>query len=266
VNPRISAAARTSLLGLAAAFLLAPLVVTAGVSFNGSSRMSFPPEDPGLRWYAAFLSDPSWTGSVEASLLVASLAALMSMSIAFPIAYAGWRHGGRAAQAMRAFGSLPFLLPAVVIAIVFLVFWTATGHGGRLEDTVVSHGIVFAALPIATLGMGFSSIDPALVQAARTMGARDSDVLRTVVLPIVRPYVVTGLIFVFVLSLNEYIVAYMVSGFNVQTLPIKVFNNLRMGFQPTMCVGAVLFTLIGVAAFTAIAAIGDLPKLLGAKT
>ena len=38
-----------------------------------------------------------------------------------------------------------------------------------------------------------------------------------------------------------------------------------MGFQPTMCVGAVLFTLIGLAAFTLVAAVGDLPKLLGGK-
>jgi putative spermidine/putrescine transport system permease protein len=42
-----------------------------------------------------------------------------------------------------------------------------------------------------------------------------------------------------------------------------VFNNLRMGFQPTMCVGAVLFMALGVFAFSAVAAIGDLPKLLG---
>lgn len=254
-----------TLLTVAALFLMAPLVVVAGVSFNGSSRMSFPPQNPGLRWYATFFGDPAWTNSVLASLTVAVLAAVLSLSIAFPIAYAGWKHGGRLAHAVRTLGSVPFLLPSVVVAIAFLVFWTAIGHGGKLEDTVISHGVVFAALPIAMLGLGFASVDPALVQAARTMGARDGDVLRTVVLPIVRPYVISGFVFVFVLSLNEYIIAYMVAGFSVQTLPIKVFNNLRMGFQPTMCVGAVLFTLVGVAAFTLIALVGDLPKLLGGK-
>ena len=261
----IARAGRFLLLGLVAIFLLAPIVVVAGVSLNASSRMAFPPENPDFHWYGVFMADPAWTGSVRASLTVASLAALLSMSIAFPVAYIGWRYGGRAASALRMLGSLPFLLPSVVVAIVFLVFWTAIGHGGQLEDTVVSHGVVFAALPLTTLALGFASVDPALVQAARTMGARDADVLRTVVLPIVRPYVLSGIVFVFVLSLNEYIIAYMVSGFSVQTLPIKVFNNLRMGFQPTMCVGSVLFTLIGLFAFTLVAAIGDLPKLLGGK-
>ena len=89
--------------------------------------------------------------------------------------------------------------------------------------------------------------------------------LRTVIRPIVSPYILCGLIFVFILSLNEYIIAYMVAGFEVETLPIKVFNNLRMGFTPTMCVGAVLFMLLGMLGFGVIALIGNLPKLLGAR-
>jgi putative spermidine/putrescine transport system permease protein len=108
-------------------------------------------------------------------------------------------------------------------------------------------------------------VDTALLEVARTMGAREGDLFRTVVLPIILPYIVCGLVFVFILSLNEYIIAYMCAGFSVETLPINVFNNLRMGFQPTMCVGAVLSMLVGVAGFGLIAALGDLPKLLGAR-
>jgi putative spermidine/putrescine transport system permease protein len=38
-----------------------------------------------------------------------------------------------------------------------------------------------------------------------------------------------------------------------------------MGFQPTMCVGAVLFMAVGILAFSLVAASGDLPKLLGGR-
>jgi hypothetical protein len=79
--------------------------------------------------------------------------------------------------------------------------------------------------------------------------------------PIVLPYVVSGTVFVFILSLNEYIIAYLVAGFEVETLPIKVFNNLRMGFQPTMCVGAVLFMAVGTLAVSLVAASGELGQL-----
>jgi putative spermidine/putrescine transport system permease protein len=67
-----------------------------------------------------------------------------------------------------------------------------------------------------------------------------------------------------VLSLNEYIVAYMVAGFTVETLPIKIFNSLRYGYTPVMAVVAVLFVLLAALIFGLIARFGDLPKLLGA--
>ena len=250
---------------LAALFLAAPLAVVTGVSFNGSARMSFPPLDPGLRWYGVFFSDPAWVGSVEWSLLIAACAAVLATTLALPLCYAAWRHGSRLARGLSVAAVIPFTLPAVVMAILFLVFWSGLHHVGHAENTVMAHAVVFVAAPLVTIGLGLRSVDPALLEVARTMGAREGDLFRTVVLPIILPYIVCGLVFVFILSLNEYIIAYMCAGFSVETLPIKVFNNLRMGFQPTMCVGAVLFMLVGVAGFGLIAVLGDLPKLLGAS-
>jgi putative spermidine/putrescine transport system permease protein len=249
-----------------ALFLAAPLVVVTGVSFNGSARMNFPPQHVSLLWYANFFGDAGWTSAFTLSSVIAVLSSLVAISIALPLAYAVWRHRSRAAAVLQHLARISFLLPAVVVSIVFLVFWSAIDHAGHIEDTILSHAAVFVTLPLTTIGLGFQSIDPALIDAARTLGARDSEVLRTVIRPIVLPYVICGLVFVFILSLNEYIIAYMVAGFEVETLPIKVFNNLRMGFTPTMCVGAVLFMLLGIVGFGSIACIGDLPKLLGGRT
>ncbi|HWW21867.1 MAG TPA: ABC transporter permease subunit [Steroidobacteraceae bacterium] len=259
-------ALRGTFLALLALFLSAPLIVVTGVSFNGNARMNFPPQHVSVIWYGNFFSDAGWRSAFTLSLVIAALSSLVALSIALPLAYAVWRHGSRAARALQALARISFLLPSVVVSIVFLVFWSAIGHAGHIEDTILSHAVVFVTLPLTTIGLGFQSIDPALIDAARTLGARDSEVLRTVIRPILLPYAICGLVFVFILSLNEYIIAYMVAGFEVETLPIKVFNNLRMGFTPTMCVGAVLFMLLGVLGFGVIALIGDLPKLLGGRS
>lgn len=66
------------------------------------------------------------------------------------------------------------------------------------------------------------------------------------------------------LSLNEYIVAYMTVGFTLETLPIKIFNSLRYGYTPTMAAVSILFVAVAVLVFGLIARFGDLPKLLGA--
>lgn len=257
---------RNAFLALLAVFLAAPLVVVTGVSFNGTARMNFPPQNASLVWYRTFFQDPAWLAALGRSLTVAVIAATVAITIALPIAYTAWKHGSRLASGLETVARISFLLPSIVLAILFLVFWSAIGHAGRMEDTILSHAVVFSALPLATIALGFGSVDRSLIEAARTMGARESDIVRTVVRPIVQPYAVSGFLFVFILSLNEYIIAYMVAGFEVETLPIKVFNSLRMGFQPTMCVGAVLFMLLGVAALSLVALFGDLPKLLGGRS
>jgi putative spermidine/putrescine transport system permease protein len=245
-------------------FLTAPLVVVAGVSLNETRRMSFPPSPISLHWYGVFFGDSAWMAAFQTSLTIAGLAALLALLVALPLGYAIWRYGSRYANALAGLAFMPFLLPAVVVSVVYLIFWGWVGHPGKIEDTIIAHAIVFLAVPLVTVNLGFRLIDRALIEAAATLGAGEADIFRTVVLPMLLPYLVSGLVFAFVLSLNEYIIAYMVAGFSVETLPIKVFNSLRLGFEPTMCVGATLFMLVGTGAFTLIALVGDLPKLLRA--
>ncbi len=78
------------------------------------------------------------------------------------------------------------------------------------------------------------------------------------------PSIVTGFVAAFVLSLNEYIIAFMVAGFSVETLPIKIFNSLRYGFTPTIAAVSVVFTLLSVVALGILARFGGLERLLGA--
>src|SRR5690606_23356098 len=135
---------------------------------------------------------------------------------------------------------------------------------GQMIATIVSHAIFFVTLPLVTISLGLESIDRQIIEAATTMGAGEGKVFRTIVLPMVRPYLISGYAFAFVLSLNEYIVAYMVAGFTVETLPIKIFNSLRYGYTPVMAAVAVVFVAVAMLVFGLIARFGDLPKLLGA--
>ena len=96
------------------------------------------------------------------------------------------------------------------------------------------------------------------------MGANERTVLRTVVLPLILPHLISGYAFAFVLSLNEYIVAYMTVGFTMETLPIKIFNALRYGYTPTMASVSVFFVSIAGLVFALVARFSDLRKLLGA--
>ena len=131
---------------------------------------------------------------------------------------------------------------------------------------MIAHGLYLVALPLITVSLGLGPIDMEMVEAGQTMGADGRTLFTTIILPIVRPYIISGFAFAFVLSLNEYIIAFMTVGFTVETLPIKIFNALRYGYTPVMAAVAVLFVLVNVLVFGLIARYGDLPRLLGAWT
>ncbi len=255
---------RNLFMGLVMLFLALPLVVVAGVSLNGAKQLRFPPRDPSLVWYAELFQEPSWLNALGNSLLIAVSSAALALLIAFPLAWFVWRYKVGYGRLLYGLGVAPFTLPPVITALGFLVFWVSVGLYGSIIATIVSHAIFFVTLPLVMISLGLNAIDRQVLEAATTMGADEATVFRTVTLPLVRPYLISGYAFAFVLSLNEYIVAYMVAGFTVETLPIKIFNSLRYGYTPVMAVVAVLFVLLATLIFGLIARFGDLPKLLGA--
>jgi putative spermidine/putrescine transport system permease protein len=257
-------ALRVVVTAIVVAFLLGPLVVVAVVSINENRYMDFPPEGFSLSWYAQMVTDPAWRAAILRSLVIATASAALAVSIALPLAYALRTYRVRLAPVLYALGILPFMLPPVISALGAQVFWNATGHIGRIENVIVAHAIFFSTLPLITISLAMESMDPSLPEAARTMGADQRTTFRTVTLPLLVPSMVTGFAAAFVLSLNEYIIAFLVAGFSVETLPIKIFNSLRYGFTPTIAAVTVVFILIATTVFSLFAIFGNLLRFLGA--
>ncbi|MCD2185082.1 ABC transporter permease [Rhizobium sp. GN54] len=251
-------------LGLVGLFLSLPLIVVAGVSVNEKQTLAFPPQGFSLSWYGEIFTNPEWRNALLASITLAAVSAALALAIALPLSWFLWRRHAPWANIFQLLGIAPFTLPPVITALGMLTFWATTGFYGQPWTAAISHAIFFVTLPLVTLSLGFSSIDRSLVEAAATMGADDRRIFRTVVLPLILPYLVSGYAFAFVLSLNEYIVAYMTVGFTMETLPIKIFNALRYGYTPTMASVTILFVAIATLIFGLVARFGDLPKLLGA--
>lgn len=255
---------RRLLTAMVVVFLVAPLVVVAVVSINRNRYMDFPPEGFSLHWYAQLWNDVGWRDAITTSLLVAATSAALAVAIATPMAYVLRAYHIRLAPLLYSLGILPFMLPPVISALGALVFWNSVGHSGRVENIIVSHAIFFSTLPLITVSLAMEAMDPSLPEAAQTLGANPRTTFRTITLPLLVPSMISGYAAAFVLSLNEYIIAFMVSRFSVVTLPIKIVNDLRYGFTPTIAAVAVVFIAIATTTFAFFARFGNLLRFLGA--
>lgn len=257
-------ALRAIVVTLVVVFLLAPLIVIAVGSVNENRYLDFPPEGFSLSWYAELFTDPGWRTSIRYSVTIATISAALAVLIAMPLAYVLRTYRIRLSPLLYTLGILPFMLPPIISALGMQVFWLSTGHVGRIENVIVAHAIFFSTLPLVTISLAMETMDQALPEAARTLGADQRTTFRTITLPLLIPSMVTGYAAAFVLSLNEYIIAFLVAGFTVETLPVKIVNGLRYGFTPTIAAVAVVFILIAATTFTLFAIFGNLMKFLGA--
>ena len=242
----------------------APLFIVAGVSVNQRKLMFFPPRGLSLRWYEEVFTKAPWFEALTASLSIAVMAGIIALSVALPTAYCLWQHKVRYAKVLYSIGLLPFALPPVITALGMLMWWEQFGATGNYRGTALGHGVFLVTLPMVMISLGLESIDQELLEAARTMGANNTTTFRTVVLPMVAPYMVAGFAFAFVLSMNEFIISFFLGQFAVQTLPVKIFSSLRSGYTPTIASVSVMFILLAVIVFGLVARFGDLPRLLGA--
>ena len=255
---------RAIVVTLVVVFLLAPLVVIAVGSVNENRYLNFPPEGFSLSWYAELFTDPGWRTSIRYSVTIATISAALAVLIAMPLAFILRTYRIRLSPLLYTLGILPFMLPPIISALGMQVFWLSTGHVGRIENVIIAHAIFFSTLPLVTISLAMETMDQALPEAARTLGADQRTTFRTITLPLLIPSMVTGYAAAFVLSLNEYIIAFLVAGFTVETLPVKIVNGLRYGFTPTIAAVAVVFIVIAATTFTLFAIFGNLMRFLGA--
>lgn len=254
---------RTTYLWGIAILLIAPFVVVFGVSVGASKNIAFPPDALSGSWYQELLTETEWLAAIGRSLLIAVVAGIISTTLALAINYVLWRTGSGFAKLTFALGLGPFLLPPIILALGASLFWAEVGWYGRIEATIVSHGVFFVTLPLVIMARGFAALTDEVIEAAQTMGATPAQVFRTVVLPLIAPYVFTGFALVVIISVNEYLVANMISGFVVETLPIKIFNNVRYGYSPVVAAASMLFVALTVTILMVLSRITDLVALFG---
>ena len=179
------------LAGLAAlAFLYLPLLVLVVLSFN-ANRVAMVWGGLSPKWFAVALGNEDLRRTAVNSLVVATVATLVSTLLALPAALALERGGGwRGRGAGEALITLPLVAPEIVTAVATLVLFEAIGLHAGLGNVMLAHivfCIPFALLPIRARLRG---LGPELEDAARDLYAGPWRTFRLVTLPLLAPAVI----------------------------------------------------------------------------
>lgn len=223
-------------------FLMLPTLLIIPISFNGKRYLEFPPSEWSTRWYAEFLTTPSWVRptvfSVRIAAMVAPLATLLGTAGALAVVRGRLAHTGP----VRALLAAPLIVPTIVYAISVLLFFGRLGITGSTLGFVVAHtsvGIPFAFLVVAA---SLYRIDPDLELAAMSLGASRLKAVCLVTLPLLLPALVTSFIFSFLSSFDDAVISFFISGVRDKSLPRRIFEELEYSVTPAVAAVSTLLT------------------------
>lgn len=230
---------------LALVILIGPILIVLATSFTDSRSIRFPPTGFSLRWYELLLDGVrsrqihrAAGNTVQVAALAAGLATLLGTAAALALA----RAGGRGARAVDAFFMSPLVLPGLAFGLAALMYFTLLGFRPSLEMVAAGHLIVVVPFVLRTVGASLSQLDPALLDAARSLGAGPFRAFRTVTLPLIAPGIAAGAFLAFMGSVDNVPVSLFLSSARTDMLPIRMWGMMESTLD--VRVAAVSGTLI----------------------
>jgi putative spermidine/putrescine transport system permease protein len=225
-------------------FLIAPVVIIVIVSFSGAEYLSFPPPYLSLRWYQRFLGTPSWREAVGVSTQVAGLTMIFATTLGLLAALALVRGRFRGKGLIYAALLSPLIVPTIITAIALYFFFVRLKATGSILAMALGHTVLALPVVVIIMAAALQGFDIRLEQAALSLGASRLTALRRVTLPLILPGLLSAALFAFLTSFDELLIPLFLSGVEVQTLTVRIWNSLTLEVDPT--IAAVSSFLIGV--------------------
>ncbi|WP_022891139.1 ABC transporter permease [Agromyces subbeticus] len=223
--------------------LLLPSLVVIPMSFSPSEILTFPPTGFSMKWYENFIEDPQWTKAIGNSFAVALVTSVFAALIGTPagiaLGFRRWRGQGIVLALLVS----PVIVPPMVIAVGMYVTYAQfdlTGFWGL----VAAHTMLVTPFVVVTVIASVSQINPAAADAARSLGAAPFTVITRILLPLALPGIISGMLFAFVTSWDEVVVALYLTDPGFKTLPVVMWDQLRERVDPTVAAIATILLLI----------------------
>jgi len=222
------------LLILGAVWLLIPFALAAlwslvDVNHPWAYPAMFPPVLSFTRWTEVW-NTTALPQALVNSYTLAPCVAVLALILSLPTAYAFGRLDFPGKSAMQILTLLPLVLPGFVVAIFFSSLLIKLGIYSRFAGILIGHTIMFLPYAIRILSVSFALIRQDLIDAARDMGASPLSVFRTAYLPILRPGLLAAFIIVFIMSIEEFAISYVIGAPDFTTVPTILYSYLGYNF------------------------------------
>jgi spermidine/putrescine transport system permease protein len=177
---------------------------------------------------------------------VASVTTIVSTVLGTSIAIAVSRFRFRLKSFYRGLMFMPMIMPDIILGIALLIFFVSNGVNLGLTSIIIGHCTFLASYVFIIVSARMADLDESLHEASADLGANGLTTFYRVTLPIISPGVMGGAMLAFIISMDDLVITYFISGTDSTTLPVHIYGMLRRGIKPEINAIAAMMLLFSV--------------------
>ena len=227
-------------------FIYLPLLTVIFLSFNSNPINMMVWDGFTFDWYKSIFgystkldedaiyleSTEQLLSSLKYSLIVSTTTTTISTIIGTMTALALARFRFKFKSFYRALIFLPMLIPDIVLGIALLIFFVTIGIKLSLLSIIIGHCTFLSSYVFIVVSARLAGMNETFEEASFDLGANRLTTFRKITLPIISPGIIGGALLAFIISLDDLVITYFISGVGSTTLPVFIYGIMRRGIKP----------------------------------
>lgn len=182
--------------------------------------------------------------AIQNSVFIAISSTLLSILISLPTAYAIGRRPLKFKGALKIIMLLPMVFPGMALSLFLGRFFYMNGLSQRYLGVILAHTLVCMPYMLRILTASFESMPQDLIDAASNLGAGNWVKITELYIPMIAPGIVSGSIFTFIESMQEFNLAFIIGAPSIETVPTILYSYMGSNFLRTSASVVTLILLV----------------------
>lgn len=225
-------------------YLFTPLIIMGLATFNDSRFPTVSPwKGATLKWFEALAQDGAMWKALWTSIVVAAGVLIIAVPIGICCALFLSTVQGKGKTFLYSLMMSPLLTPGVIVGISTLIFWKGLSVSGGVFLTVMAQTTFIAAYVMLMVLARLQRFDRTLENAALSLGATQWQTFRRILLPYLKPAIISAAAIAFLQSFENYNTTLFVKGYDT-TLTVYIASKVRTGLTPAVnALGLVMISI-----------------------
>ncbi|WWD82536.1 Inner membrane ABC transporter permease protein YdcV [Terrisporobacter glycolicus ATCC 14880 = DSM 1288] len=213
-------------------FLYAPIISLAVFSFNDSKSMA-KWNGFSLRWYQELLQNERILDALYYTIFIALVASVIATIVGTITAIGIHKmRKGKVRGLLLNINYLPVLNPDIVTGVALMSLFVFVRLEFGFTTMLLAHIVFDIPYVILSVLPKLKQLPANIEDAAMDLGATPWYALRKVILPQIKPGIISGMLIAFTMSIDDFVISFFTTGNGVTNLAIEVYSMTRRGLTP----------------------------------